>query len=319
MRDMIILAGPTAVGKTSLSIKLAKAVGGEIISADSMQVYRHMDIGSAKIMPDQMQGIPHHMIDIIEPWEPFNVVIFKEKCESCLQDIYARGNIPIVTGGTGFYIQALLRDIDFTENEEDPAYRARLEKFAAEEGAERLHEMLQAVDPAAADAIHANNIRRTVRALEYYHLTGERISSHNEAERVKPPAYNSCYFVLNDDRERLYAEIDRRVDEMLSRGLADEVEHLRDMGCLRDMVSMQGLGYKEIFAWLDGEISYEQAVEILKRDTRRYAKRQLTWFRREKDCLWINKQDFGYDESRMLEYMLRELKVRGIWKEIFSR
>lgn len=307
------MAGPTAVGKTRLSIELAKAVGGEIISADSMQVYRHMDIGSAKIMPDQMQGIPHHMIDILEPWEPFNVVIFKEKCERCLRDIYNRGHIPIVAGGTGFYIQALLRDIDFTENEEDTEYRAHLEELAADQGAERLHEMLRTVDPDAADAIHTNNIRRTIRALEYFHLTGERISSHNEAERSKTSAYNSCYFVLNDERERLYAGIDRRVDEMLSQGLVEEVKRLREMGCRREMVSMQGLGYKEILAWLDGDTTYEQAVEIIKRDTRRFAKRQLTWFRREKDCLWINKNEFAYDEGRMLRFMLKELEARGIW------
>lgn len=315
MRNMIILAGPTAVGKTRLSIELAKEVGGEIISADSMQVYRHMDIGSAKIRPEETQGIPHHMIDILEPWEPFNVVVFKEKCQVCLQDIYARRHIPIVAGGTGFYIQALLRDIDFTENDDAPEYRAHLEKLAAEQGAERLHEMLRAVDPEAADAIHTNNIRRTIRALEYFHLTGERISRHNEAEREKPSAYNSCYFVLNDDRERLYAGIDRRVDEMLSQGLVEEVRRLREMGCRREMVSMQGLGYKEIFAWLDGETTYEQAVEILKRNTRHFAKRQLTWFRREKDCVWVNKNEFGYDEDRILRYMLKELESRGIWKE----
>ena len=241
------------------------------------------------------------------------MVIFKEKCVQCLRDIYNRGHIPIVAGGTGFYIQALLRDIDFTENEEDTEYRAHLEKLAADQGAERLHEMLRTVDPDAADAIHTNNIRRTIRALEYFHLTGERISSHNEAERLKTSAYNSCYFVLNDERERLYAGIDRRVDEMLSQGLVEEVKRLRDMGCRREMVSMQGLGYKEILAWLDGDTTYEQAVEIIKRDTRRFAKRQLTWFRREKDCLWINKNEFAYDEGRMLRFMLKELEARGIW------
>lgn len=315
MQNMVILAGPTAVGKTRLSIELAKKVGGEIISADSMQVYRHMDIGSAKVKPEEMQGISHHMIDILEPWEPFNVVVFQEKCGGCLRDIYARGHIPIVAGGTGFYIQALLRDIDFTENEDDSSYRAHLEKLAAEEGAERLHEMLRAVDPDAADAIHTNNIRRTIRALEYFHLTGERISSHNKTEREKPSAYNSCYFVLNDVRERLYAGIERRVDEMLSQGLVEEVKRLREMGCSREMGSMQGLGYKEILAWLDDETTYEQAVEILKRNTRHFAKRQLTWFRREKDCVWINKNEFGYDEDKILHFMLKELEARGIVKE----
>lgn len=324
MRNMIVLAGPTAVGKTRLSIELAKAVGGEIISADSMQVYRHMDIGSAKIRPEETQGIPHHLIDILEPWEPFNVVAFKESCEACLPGIYARGHIPIVAGGTGFYIQALLRDIDFTEelrsgdmeeglSKEDAAgYRAFLEKLAADEGAQKLHEMLAAVDPDAAAAIHANNIRRTIRALEYFHLTGERISCHNDTERRKPPAYNACYFVLNDDRERLYERIGQRVDEMLSQGLVEEVRRLRDMGCSREMCSMQGLGYKEILAWLEGETDYEQAVEILKRDTRHFAKRQLTWFRREKDCLWINKDEFDYDEGKMLQFMIDKLRESNI-------
>lgn len=312
MQPMIILTGPTAVGKTKLSIALAKAVNGEIISADSMQVYRHMDIGSAKIAPEEMQGVRHHMIDILEPWEPFNVVIFKEKCGECLRGIYERGHIPVVTGGTGFYIQALLRDIDFTENEENTEYRTELEKIAVREGAEKLHEMLRRADPKAAEAIHTNNVKRTIRALEYFHLTGERISRHNEVEREKPPAYNSCYFVLNDDRARLYAKIEQRVDEMLEAGLVNEVRSLREMGCHRGMVSMQGLGYKEILSFLDGETSMEQAVEILKRDTRHFAKRQLTWFRREREVIWVNKNEFGCDEEKILQYMLTLCRQRGI-------
>ncbi len=309
---MIVLTGPTAVGKTKLSLALAEAVGGEIISADSMQVYRHMDIGSAKITQEEMRGIPHHMIDILEPWEPFNVVIFKEKSEKALKDIYGRGHIPIVTGGTGFYIQALLRDIDFTENEESRSYRAYLEELAAKEGAGKLHEMLLEADPEAARVIHPNNIKRTIRALEYHKLTGRKISLHNEQERRKKSAYNSCYFVLNDLRERLYERIGQRVDEMLDQGLAEEVRRLREMGCHRGMVSMQGLGYKEMLAYLDGEYTYEQAVEILKRDTRHFAKRQLTWFRRESGVIWINKNEFGYDEQKILEYMLIILRQHGI-------
>jgi len=309
---MIVLTGPTAVGKTKLSLALAEAVGGEIISADSMQVYRHMDIGSAKITQEEMRGIPHHMIDILEPWEAFNVVIFKEKSEKALEEIYGRGHIPIVTGGTGFYIQALLRDIDFTENEESRSYRAYLEELAAKEGAGKLHEMLLEADPEAARAIHPNNIKRTIRALEYHKLTGRKISLHNEQERRKKSAYNSCYFVLNDLRERLYERIGQRVDEMLAQGLAEEVRRLREMGCHRGMVSMQGLGYKEMLACLDGEYTYEQAVEILKRDTRHFAKRQLTWFRRESGVIWINKNEFGYDEQKMLEFMLAILRQNGI-------
>ena len=306
------MAGPTAVGKTRLSIELAKAVGGEIISADSMQVYRHMDIGSAKITQEEMRGIPHHMINILEPWEAFHVAAFKERCERALTEIYGREHIPIVAGGTGFYIQALLRDIDFTENEEDAEYRACLEKLAAREGAGKLYGMLLEADPEAARAIHPHNSKRVIRALEYHHLTGQKISLHNEQERQKQSAYNSCYFVLNDLRERLYERIEQRIDEMLEQGLVAEVEKLREMGCHRGMVSMQGLGYKEILAYLEGEYTYEHAVEILKRDTRHFAKRQLTWFRRESDVIWINKNEFGYDERKILEFMLDELQEHGI-------
>lgn len=311
-RPMIVLTGPTAVGKTKLSIALAKAVNGEIISADSMQVYRHMDIGSAKITAEEMQGIPHHLIDVLEPWDEFNVVVFKEMCEKCLEGIYERGHIPIVTGGTGFYIQALLKDIDFTENEEDKSYREYLEKLAAENGAEYLHQMLLEVDPTSGEAIHANNIKRTIRALEFYHLTGEKISEHNEKEKEKGTAYNSCYFVLNAPRDLLYERIEQRIDEMLDMGLVEEVKALRDMGCHRGMVSMQGLGYKEILAYLEGEISLETAVEILKRDTRHFAKRQLTWFRREQDVIWVNKDAFEYDEARILEFMLEKLRQQNM-------
>ena len=311
-RPMIVLTGPTAVGKTKLSIALAKAVNGEIISADSMQVYRYMNIGSAKITPEEMQGVPHHMIDILDPREPFNVVVFKQKCEECLESIYARNHIPIVTGGTGFYIQALLKDIDFTENEENSEYRNSLEQLAREKGAGHLHEMLVRVDPASAEAIHTNNIKRTIRALEFYHLTGEPISKHNEQEKRKSSAYRSCYFVLNDERERLYQRIEQRVDEMMAQGFADEVKRLREMGCQRDMVSMQGLGYKELLAWLDGETSYEEAVALIKLNTRHFAKRQLTWFRREENVIWINKNEFDYDEDRILEYMLDRLVKAGI-------
>ena len=309
---MIVLTGPTAAGKTKLSIALAKAVDGEIISADSMQVYRHMDIGSAKVTAEEMQGVPHHMIDILEPWDTFNVVVFQKLCKKALQEIYGRGHIPIVTGGTGFYIQALLRDIDFTESEEDAEYRSYLEQLAKKEGPEALHRMLMESDPEAAESIHQNNVKRTIRALEYFKLTGQKISVHNEREKEKESAYNSCYFVLNDLRERLYGRIEQRVDEMLEHGLVTEVKKLREMGCHKGMVSMQGLGYKEILSYLEGECTYEQAVEILKRDTRHFAKRQLTWFRRENGVIWINKNEFGYDEQRILDFILETLRSHHI-------
>lgn len=312
-KPMIVLTGPTAVGKTKLSIALAKAVDGEIISADSMQVYKHMDIGSAKITQEEMQGVPHHLIDILEPWEEFNVVIFKQKCEECLKGIYERGHIPILTGGTGFYIQAVLRDINFTENEENKLFRASLEELAAKEGAEALHARLEEVDPVSAKAIHANNVKRVIRALEYYELTGEPISTHNVQEKQKESAYHSCYFVLNDDRERLYGRIEERIDEMLENGLIDEVRKLREMGCHRKMVSMQGLGYKEILSYLEGEISLEEAIYLLKRDTRHFAKRQLTWFRREQDVIWIDKDKFACDEDAILSYMLEKCRENMVF------
>lgn len=312
-KPMIVLTGPTAVGKTKLSIALAKAVDGEIISADSMQVYKHMDIGSAKITQEEMQGVPHHLIDILEPWEEFNVVIFKQKCEECLKGIYERGHIPILTGGTGFYIQAVLRDINFTENEENKLFRSSLEELAAKEGAEALHARLEEVDPVSAKAIHANNVKRVIRALEYYELTGEPISTHNVQEKQKESAYHSCYFVLNDDRERLYGRIEERIDEMLENGLIDEVRKLREMGCHRKMVSMQGLGYKEILSYLEGEISLEEAIYLLKRDTRHFAKRQLTWFRREQDVIWIDKDKFACDEDAILSYMLEKCRENMVF------
>lgn len=314
-KPLIILTGPTAVGKTRLSVQLAKSVGGEIISADSMQVYRHMDIGSAKITREEMEGIPHHMIDILEPADDFNVVVFQKLVRECLRGIYERGRLPILAGGTGFYIQAILYDIDFTENEENTAYREELEQLAGQMGNAFLHSMLKEVDAESAEAIHENNRKRVIRALEFYRLTGEKISSHNEAERRKEAAYNSCYFVLNDRRERLYERIDRRVDAMLESGLVEEVQRLKAMGCTKAMVSMQGLGYKEILSYLEGEIPLEQAVYLIKRDTRHFAKRQLTWFRREKEVLWVPKEEFAYDDSRILGFMREEL----IRKEIIGK
>ena len=309
---LVILTGPTAAGKTKLSIALAKAIVGVIISADSMQFYRHMDIGSAKIRPEEMEGIPHHLIDILEPAEDFNVVRFQGLAKEAMEQIYKRNRIPIVAGGTGFYIQALLYDIDFTENEEHPELRRELEAQAKEKGAEFLHQMLEKADPKAAMQIHPNNEKRVIRALEYYRLTGERISQHNETQQRKESPYNGAYFVLNDDRQRLYERIDARVDAMIGEGLLDEVRALKAMGCRQGMVSMQGLGYKEILSYLDGEMSFSEAVRILKRDTRHFAKRQLTWFRRERDVIWLNQQDYQYNQEQILNKMLEILREKSI-------
>lgn len=311
-KPLIILTGPTAVGKTHLSIRLAKAVQGEIISADSMQVYRHMDIGSAKIRPEEMEGVPHHLIDCLNPDEDFNVVRFQEMAKEAMAHIYQKGHIPILTGGTGFYIQAITGDIDFTQHGEDNSYRLALEKKAAEEGAQSLHDMLQKVDPLSAQTIHANNVKRVIRALEYYNQTGQPISSHNLEQRQKTSPYQLAYFVLNDERSRLYQRIDQRVDEMISSGLVKEVETLKAMGCHPGMVSMQGLGYKEILAYLEGDCSLEEAVYILKRDTRHFAKRQITWFKREQDVEWFYKPDYEYQEEKILNGMLHSLKEKNI-------
>ncbi len=307
-RPLIILTGPTAVGKTDLSIRLAKAVGGEIISADSMQVYRHMDIGSAKVTSGEMDGVPHHLIDVLDPTEDFNVVIFQQMAKKALEEIYSRGKIPIVAGGTGFYIQALLYDIDFKENPEGDRIRQELEALAEERGAEYLHRMLEEVDPESAEAIHSNNVKRVIRALEYFRQTGEKISLHNEQERQKESPYNFLYFVVNTERSLLYERIDRRVDQMMEQGLVDEVKGLRDMGCCRGMVSMQGLGYKEILDYLNGDCTLEEAVYILKRDTRHFAKRQITWFKRERDVRWLNLPEFDFNKDKVLEYMVNEMK-----------
>lgn len=307
MKKLVILSGPTGVGKTKLSIQLAKAIGGEIISADSMQVYKYMDIGSAKITKEEMDGVKHYLIDVLEPKEAFDVNRFQSMAKEAMEQIYAHGHVPIIVGGTGFYIQSVLYDIDFTQEKADNTYRLRLEDLANQKGAAYLHELLQEVDPESADAIHVNNVKRTIRALEYYHLTGEKISQHNRREKEKVSPYDYHYFVLTDERERLYQRIDERVDEMVEKGLLDEVQHLKSMGCTRDMVAMQGIGYKEMLDYLDGSISFDRAVYLIKQGSRHYAKRQLTWFRREPAVSWIHKDAYAYDDQKILEYMEHQI------------
>lgn len=311
-QPLIILTGPTAVGKTDLSIQLARQLNGAIISADSMQVYQYMDIGSAKIRPDEMQGIKHYLIDICLPDEEFNIVHFQKNAKKSIQEIYADGKIPIITGGTGFYIQSVLYDIDFSSEDSSGEYRKQLEQLAEERGGQYLHDMLLKIDPESAAAIHANNRKRVIRALEFYKLTGHRISEHNKKEREKKSPYNFAYFVLNDKRERLYERIEHRVDAMLKEGLVEEVRRLKDMGYTADMVSMQGLGYKELFPYLEGMCTLDEAVNTIKRDTRHFAKRQLTWFRREKDVTWVDKDRFSYDNDKILSYMNAILLEKGL-------
>ena len=305
-KPLVILTGPTAVGKTALSIKLAKAINGEIISADSMQVYRRMDIGTAKITSEEMDGVPHHLIDVLEPSEDFNVFLFKEMAQRCINEIYGRGHVPIIAGGTGFYIQALLYDVDFEESDADEAYREEIRRIALEKGNGYVHDMLEQVDPEAAARIHFNNLKRMTRALEYYRLTGKKISGHNEEQKTNESPYDFAYFVLTDDRERLYNRIDLRVDKMVEEGLVDEVKSLVAEGLGENNISMKAIGYREILEYLDGKVELSKAIDNIKLDTRHFAKRQMTWFRRERTVTMIDKNDFA-DEDAILEYMINYL------------
>lgn len=299
---LLILTGPTAVGKTALSIALAREVQGEIISADSMQVYRYMDIGSAKIRKEEMCGVPHYLIDCLNPEEEFNIYVFQQMAKKAMAQIYANGHVPIVVGGTGFYIQSLIYDILF-EEEEDDGIRQKYEQLLTEKGEKYLHDLLEKVDTVSAEKIHFHNNKRVIRALEFYEKNHYPISEHNEMQQHRESPYEFRYFVLNDDREKLYQKIELRVDEMVQNGLIDEVKHLKEMGYHRGMVSMQGLGYKEILDYLDDKITLEEAIYRIKRDTRHFAKRQLTWFRRERDVIWVDKSEIGADTEALLAYM----------------
>ncbi len=313
---MIILTGPTAVGKTELSIRLAKEIGGEIISADSMQVYRGMDIGTAKITEEEMQGVRHHLIDCLNPDEEFNVAIFQQMAREAAQDIIKRGRIPVLTGGTAFYIQALLYGIDFNEEEHDDSYRNAMYDIGVdEEGKKQLHAMLCEVDKEYADTVHYNNMKRVVRALEYHHYTGRKFSEYNEQQRMREAEYDFCYFVLNDERAHLYDRINRRVDIMVANGLIEEVRALKEKGYADGLVSMQGVGYKEVAAYLNGTLTLEESIEWIKKNTRHFAKRQLTWFRKEEDVIWVNKPEFGYEDEKILEFMYSYMNRIGIGKK----
>ena len=300
---LLILTGPTAVGKTALSIALAREVQGEIISADSMQVYRYMDIGSAKIRKEEMCGVPHYLIDCLNPEEEFNIYVFQQMAKKAMAQIYANGHVPIVVGGTGFYIQSLIYDILF-EEEEDDGIRQKYEQLLTEKGEKYLHDLLEKVDPVSAEKIHFHNNKRVIRALEFYEKNHYPISEHNETQQHRESPYEFRYFVLNDDREKLYQKIELRVDEMVQNGLIDEVKHLKEMGYHRGMVSMQGLGYKEILDYLDDEITLEEAIYRIKRDTRHFAKRQLTWFRRYEDMTWFDLDKFQNDEDAIRSILL---------------
>lgn len=311
-KPLVIIAGPTATGKTKVSIELAKRINGAVISADSMQVYKGMDIGSAKIMPEEMCGIEHYLIDALDPSEEFNVKVFKDMADDALNKIYDKNRIPMVVGGTGFYIQALLYGVEFPEEGSNSDYRNELTRIYEETNAEYLHNMLKEVDLEAAEEINPNNVKRVIRALEFYHDNNSKISEHNRQMREREAVFNSAFFVLTDDRAKLYERIDLRVDKMIEDGLVDEVKALKEKGYVRSDVAMQGLGYKEILDYLDGLCTLDEAIYIIKRDTRHFAKRQITWFKREKNVIWIDRSNFNGDVNAIVDYMVNVLKEKDI-------
>ena len=308
-KPLVIIAGPTAVGKSEIAVKLAHRINGSIISADSMQVYRGMNIGTAKISTDEMENIPHYLIDILDPSEDFNIVAFKERAEEAISDITASGRIPIMVGGTGFYIQSVVYDTVFPETGELTGYRGDLTRLIEEKGGEYVHAILEKTDPKAASYIHFNDHKRMIRALEYHRQTGRLISDHNEESLSRTSPYDLCYFVLNDKREIIYQKINERVDRMIEAGLVDEVKGLVERGLTKDNISMHGLGYKEIIEYLYGDCTLEVAVDRIKKGSRHFAKRQLTWFKRERDVIWIDKSE----NVDVLQSMTDILKQKGIY------
>ncbi|WP_239614349.1 tRNA (adenosine(37)-N6)-dimethylallyltransferase MiaA [Cohnella mopanensis] len=287
---LLVLVGPTAVGKTALSLQLAHALNAEIISGDSMQVYRRMDIGTAKLMPEHREEIPHHLIDICEPEHPFSVSEFQSLCTQKIQDIHSRGRIPFIVGGTGLYVESVCYGFQFQDIGADESFRIEMRNFAHEQGAQALHDRLNAIDPISAAKLHPNDEGRVIRALEVFHLTGKPLSESQDQKRGddKKSPYRLCIIGLTMDRAELYGRIEHRVDDMIADGLVEEVRSLLQLGVPRDSVSMRGLGYKEIAAYLAGETNFEDAVAILKRDTRHFAKRQLSWFRHMKALEWVD-------------------------------
>ncbi|MBQ6293300.1 MAG: tRNA (adenosine(37)-N6)-dimethylallyltransferase MiaA [Lachnospiraceae bacterium] len=310
-KPLVILTGPTAAGKTALSLALAEAAGGEIISADSMQVYRGMDIGSAKLSEKDRRGILHHLLDVKDPSESFDVTEFVRLAGEAGEGIYARGHLPILVGGTGFYLQAFLKGLNFEEGDPDTALRDELNALAERKGRDAVYALLQAEDPEAAAVLHPNNLKRVIRAIEYRRLTGRSISEANKEQQETDSPYNFAYFVLTLPREQLYARIDRRVDEMFDEGLVDEVIRLRESGLDSGSTALQAIGYKEVIDALDGRCTMDEARDAVKLGTRHYAKRQLTWFRREKDVIWLDKSRFA-DDAAILAEMLRILREKEI-------
>lgn len=293
LKKIIAVAGPTASGKTALAIEIAKRFDGEVVSCDSMQIYKFMDIGTAKPDKSELEAVPHHMIDIVHPSEKCSVADFVEKARACIDDILKRGKLPILAGGTGLYMDSVLENIVFEDFGSDPGFREELQKLADTQGAESVHQMLVAKDPEAAEKIHPNNVRRVIRALEVCHLTGKTFTQVN-AESRREPAYDALILGIDANREVLYDRINMRVDKMMECGLVDEVKNIKDMGIGRDTTAMQAIGYKEILEYLEGNSTLGEAVEKIKMESRRYAKRQLTWFRRNSKIHWVSAGDTDY-------------------------
>lgn len=307
---IIVIGGATATGKTAAAVAVAESISGEIISADSMQVYRHMNIGTAKPTTEEMRNVPHHMIDVREPDEDFNVAAYKNMAEDCLRSILERGKTPIITGGTGFYINALIKNTDFSEGAADSEIRAHYEELARLRGKEYLHKLLAEKDPASSAGIHPNNVKRVIRALEYLEVTGCSIASHNAAEKTKIINDSIYYFVLDMERQSLYDRINSRVDIMLENGLLGEVESLLDNGYTRNLVSMQGIGYKELAAYVEGEYGFQDAVDRIKQGTRNYAKRQITWFRHQANGIQVDAEEVAQSPETVVEYIKNEIERR---------
>lgn len=312
MENVIIIVGPTASGKTKVSIELAKELNGEIISADSMQIYKYMDIGTAKAAASEMDGIKHYLVDEVYPDEEFSVARFQEKAYKYIEEILQKGKVPIIAGGTGLYVNSLIYNINFSETISDWELRERLKKEAVEKGNQYLHDRLRAVDPEAAGKLHINDVKRVIRALEVYEYTKKPISYHQEISRQNPPRYNYILVGLTMDRQKLYERINLRVDNMLEQGLANEVKKLVDMGYDKNAVAMQGLGYKEILSYLRGEITLDEADYLIKRDTRHYAKRQITWFKRLENVYWVNMDEYG-DFPQIIKNIKNYIATSGIF------
>ncbi len=309
MKELIVITGPTAVGKSAAAIKVCQKIGGEVISADSMQVYRGMDIGTAKITERETEGIPHHLIDILDPSEEFNVSIFQTLAREKIDEIKGRGHVPVIAGGTGFYIRSVLYAASFGEEETDEALRKALAEELREKGIPYMEERLAACDPVSAKLYHGNG-KRIIRALEYYRLTGETLSDKNARERAKPLSYDAALFFLSMPRDLLYERIDKRVDEMMENGLLKEVRELKERGLDRSLTAMQGIGYRQLFRFLDGKSTLPEAVDEVKKETRHFAKRQITWFRKEKDVISLDVTSFP-DSDALADEILRRCDMKG--------